>query len=85
MGAVLGVGREQRGHVNDALDAVGVDGLHQLGQLGDIAPVELDPVEIRLKVGARRGEVEADHLLAAFQQLADYPVADEPGPAGHHY
>ena len=82
---VLGVRGQQRGHVDDLMHLVGVDGFQQMGQLGHIAPVHFDAVQVGLQIGPGRGQVEADHIFAPVQELADDPVADEPRAAGDHH
>ena len=68
-----------------AVNAVAVDGFQEVVQAGDVAAIDGDAVHHGLQVGARGSEVEADDVLAAFDELADDAVADEPGAAGDHH
>ena len=83
-GAVLAGGGQQGGEVDDAGDLVGVDGLHQVGHVGDVATVEGHGVHAGIEGGARGRKVEGDDLLPAFEELADDAGADEAGTAGDH-
>ena len=63
---------------------VGVDGLHQLGHVGDIATVEGHGVHAGIEGGARGREVEGDDFLPALKELANDAGPDEASTAGDH-
>ena len=65
-GAVFAGGGQKGGEVDDAGDVMGVDGLHQVGHVGDVAAVEGDGIHAGIEGGARRGEVEGDDILPAL-------------------
>ena len=70
--------------MDDAGDLVGVDRLHDLGHLGDVATVEGDGVHGGVEAGTRGRKVEGDDLLAAVEELANDTGADEAGASGNH-
>ena len=87
MGPVFRIRGQQGRHVDYPVNLVGMHRLQQMGNLGNVAPIEGRPgqVLVQRQVGPRRSQVEGQYRFAAFQQLADNAGTDESVAAGNHY
>jgi hypothetical protein len=70
--------------VYDLANAVHVYGFEQMGDLRNIAPVELNEVRVGLEIGTRGRKVEAHDFFTFFEQLANDSRAYESGSACDH-